>query len=149
MASFVAILLLTGLHHKHVRMVKFRGTAAGRHGYVGWSGKRRYSMIRLTVIPRFRDNLYGLLVAKEVELRRKARGTLHRSGPKKRGHDKWTHKTYSGWINLQRGVDGTLAATVRSRDAEWKLLTSLIGFLDRHFRKQIASVTINYDRSGE
>jgi hypothetical protein len=106
-------------------------------------------MIRLTVIPRLRENLLRLLVAKELELRRKGRGTLHRSGPKKPGHEKWTHTTYPGWINLQRSVDGTLAATVHSRaaDDEWKLLTSLIGFLDRHFRSSIASVTINYDRS--
>ena len=108
-------------------------------------------MIRLTVIPRLRENLLRLLVAKEIELRRKGRGTLHRSGPKKRGHEKWTHKTYAGWINLQRCVGGTLAATVQSKasDAEWQLLRSLIGFLDRHFREQIASVTINYDQSGE
>ena len=57
-------------------------------------------MIRLTVIPRLRENLLRLLVAKELELRRKGRGTLHRSGPKKPGHEKWTYTTYPGWINL-------------------------------------------------
>jgi hypothetical protein len=108
-------------------------------------------MIRLTAIPRSHDNLFGLLVAKEVELRRRGMGTLHRSGPKKRGHEKWTHKTYAGWINLQRCVGGTLAATVQSKaaDGEWRLLSSLIGFLDRHFREEVASVTINYERSGK
>ena len=106
-------------------------------------------MIRLTVIPRLRENLLRLLVAKELRAASQRPGTLHRSGPKKPGHEKWTHTTYPGWINLQRSVDGTLAATVHSRaaDDEWKLLTSLIGFLDRHFRSAIASVTINYDRS--
>jgi hypothetical protein len=104
-------------------------------------------MIRLTAIPRSRSNLYRLLIAKEIELRRRGRGTLHRSGPKKRGREKWTHATYPGWINLQRGVDGTLAAIVHSKaaDAEWQLLTSVIGFLDRHFRSELSSVTISYE----
>ena len=103
-------------------------------------------MIQLTVAPRSGDNLYRLLVAKELELRRRRRGTLHRSGPKKPGREKWTHASFPGRIDLQRGADGMLAATVRSRpDAEWQLLTSLIGFLHRHFREQIASVTIRYD----
>jgi len=104
-------------------------------------------MIRLTAQPRSRSNLYGLLIAKEIELRRKGRGTLHRSGPKKRGREKWTHTTYPGWISLQRGVDGTLAATVHSKaaDAESKLLRSMIGFLDRHFREELSSVMISYE----
>jgi hypothetical protein len=103
-------------------------------------------MIRLTVTPRSRDNLFQLLVGKELELRNNPRATLHRSGPKKAGREKWTHKAYSGWINLQRGDSGTLEATLHSKasDGEWQLLRSLIGFLDRHFRKQIASVTIHY-----
>jgi stalled ribosome alternative rescue factor ArfA len=106
-------------------------------------------MIRLTVIPRLRDNLFRLLVAKEIELRRKGRGTLHRSGAKKRGREKWTHASYPGWIDLKSAADGALALTVHSRaaDTEWQLLRSLIGFLDRHFREKITSVTINYDRS--
>jgi hypothetical protein len=103
-------------------------------------------MIRLTVTPRSRDNLFRLLIAKELDLRRRGRGTLHRSGPKKAGREKWTHTSYPGRITLQRGVDDTLAATVQSKpDTEWQLLRSLIGFLDRHFRKKIASVTITYD----
>jgi hypothetical protein len=105
-------------------------------------------MIRLTVMPRSGDNLFSLLVAKEIELRRKGRGTLHRSGLKKRGLEKWTHNTYPGWIKLQHCVGGTLAAIVQSKatDSEWQLLRSLIGFMDRHFRSEIASVTISYDR---
>jgi hypothetical protein len=104
-------------------------------------------MIRLTVIPRPRARLFDLLVSKELELRRRQRGTLHRSGRRQRGREKWTHATYPGWIVLQRRADGILGAAVHSRatDGGWQLLTSLIGFLDRHFRDQIASVTISYD----
>jgi hypothetical protein len=106
-------------------------------------------MIRLSIIPRARANLFGLLVGKELELRRRKRGTLHRSGPKKRGREKWTHASYPGWITLERRLDGTLAAAVHSRatDGGWQLLTSLIGFLHRHFHEAIASVTISYDHS--
>jgi hypothetical protein len=103
-------------------------------------------MIRLTVVPRASADLFRLLVGKELELRRNGRGTLHRSGAKKAGREKWTHASYPGWITLERR-DAALAATVHSRagDDEWKLLRSLIGFLDRHFRSKIASVTITYD----
>lgn len=103
-------------------------------------------MIRLTVVPRTRVNLFGLLVGKELELRRKGRGTLHRSGPKRSRREKWTHSSYPGWVTLERRDDGMLAATVHSRaaDSDWQLLRSLIGFLDRHFRDKIASVTISY-----
>src|SRR5262245_15756360 len=101
-------------------------------------------MIRLTVVPRTRVNLFGLLVGKERDLRRKGRGTLHRSGARKAGRERWTHASYPGWIILERDDDGKLAASVHSRatDDEWKLLRSLIGFLDRHFRERIASITI-------
>jgi hypothetical protein len=105
-------------------------------------------MIRLTIMPLEDTNLYGLLVSKEVELRRRNQGTLHRSGAKKKGTEKWTHKSYPGRITLQKCVGGTIAAVVQSRaaDEEWQLLTSLIGFLDRHFRDHIGSITLSYDQ---
>src|SRR5256885_891803 len=108
-------------------------------------------MIRLTVIPREGANLYNLLTGKEIALRKKNQGTLHRSAAKRAGTEKWKHSSYQGWITLQRCIGGTLAAVVQSKapDTEWQLLTSLVGFLDRHFRDQIASVTISYDRSGD
>jgi hypothetical protein len=108
-------------------------------------------MIQLSVIPRARADLFRLLVDKELDLRRRQRGTLHRSGPRKRGREKWTHASYPGWITFERGADGGLAANVHSRgaDGDWQLLRSLIGFLDRHFRTRIASVTISYDHSGQ
>jgi hypothetical protein len=72
------------------------------------------------------------------------------SGPKKPGQEKWSHKSenYPGWIKLQRRDDGTLAIAVQSNpiSKEWQLLTSLVGFLDRHFRSSISSMTISYDR---
>ena len=108
-------------------------------------------MSRISVIPIGGTNLYGLLTKKEVALRKKNQGTLHRSGSKKAGVAKWTHSTYKGWITMQKCVGGTVAATLQSRvrQDEWQLLSSFLGFLDRHFRDCIASITISYDQSGE
>jgi hypothetical protein len=105
-------------------------------------------MIRLTVIPREDTKLYNLLSAKEVALRKKHQGTLHRAGTRRAGTEKWKHVAYTGRITLQRCIGGTVAAVVES-DApreEWQLLTSFVGFLDRNFRDHIASITICYDR---
>ena len=46
-------------------------------------------MVRLTISPRSDENLYGLLVQKELTLRRMKRGTLHRYGPKRKNEEKW------------------------------------------------------------
>ena len=104
-------------------------------------------MIRVTAIPKEGKNLYSLLTKKEVALRRKNQGTLHRSGGKKAGTEKWTHASFPGWITLQRCIGGTLVAVVQAKVPleEWQLLTSFVGFLDRHFRDHIATITICYD----
>lgn len=105
-------------------------------------------MIRITVIPREGAELYSLLTRKEVSLRKKNQGTLHRRGAKARGREKWVHPKHAGWINLQRCIGGVLAAVVQSKAPdEWQLLLSFIGFLDRHFRENILAVNIAYDHS--
>jgi hypothetical protein len=103
-------------------------------------------MIRVTAIPNEGVNLYSLLTKKEVALRQKGQGTLHRSGNKMAGTEKWKHASFAGWITLQRCIGGTLAAVVQSKvpQEEWQLLTSFVGFLDRHFREHIATITICY-----
>lgn len=104
-------------------------------------------MIRVTVTPRGKTDLYGLLVGKEVSLRQKNQGTLHRSGSKKSGDEKWVHSSYPGWIRFQRCLSGVAVAVVRSKDqaSEWQLLSSFVGFLDRHFREQISTITMSYE----
>jgi hypothetical protein len=106
-------------------------------------------VIRLTVIPSEGANLYRLLTRKEVGSRKRNQGTLHRAAAKKAGTEEWKHASYAGWITLQRCIGGTVAAVVQSKapDTAWQLLTSLVGFLDRHFRDDAASVTFSYDRS--
>ncbi len=104
-------------------------------------------MITLTVIPRNQENLYSLLVKKEVDLRRNRQGTLHRHGGKKRHQDKWVHKSFSGAVKFQKCLGETLVALVHSRDEadEWKLLSSFVGFLHRHFKDYISSITLTYE----
>ncbi len=103
-------------------------------------------MIMLAVASRYGEDLFRLLTSKEVDLRRNGQGTLHRKGKKHRGEDKWFHKSYTGRVTFQRGLGGTLVATVESPDErdEWQLLTSFVGFLHRHFREEISNITMSY-----
>lgn len=103
-------------------------------------------MIRLSAIPRKGANLYRLLVRKEFDLR--MRGTFYRVR-RKSGIETWKHKSYPGRITFQRCVGGSVIAVLRSRATatEWQMLSAFIGFLDRYFREDIASVTICYDDS--
>ena len=94
------------------------------------------------VVPR-RDaevKLKTLLNAKERELRNKGT-TLVRT---KTG--KWCHTKYPGWIKWEETPGGLLVAEVRSRkpEAEWQLLSSFVGYLERHFADSIESITILY-----
>lgn len=104
-------------------------------------------MIKVTITPKTRENIYGLLVKKELALRNANRGTLHRTGTKKSGEDKWLHSSYPGWVRFQKCLGGVTVALVQSKNSEheWQLLSSFIGFLDRHFREQINSITLNYE----
>jgi hypothetical protein len=103
-------------------------------------------MITVTITPNNGENIYSLLKKKELALRRKNQGTLHASGPRRLGKEKWSHSSYKGWVQFQQCLGGVLVAQVQSRDpdAEWQLLTSFVGFLDRHFRKSISSITLSY-----
>lgn len=104
-------------------------------------------MIKITITPRAGENIYGLLVKKELSLRSKNQGTLHRAGGKKSGEDKWKHSSYPGWVRFQKCLGGVSVALVQARnpDEEWQLLQSFIGFLHRHFRDSISSITLTYE----
>lgn len=104
-------------------------------------------MIKVTIIPKEGENIYSLLVKKELALRNKNQGTLHRSGGKKKGEDKWIHSTYPGWVRFQSCLGGVTVALVQSKNSEteWQLLSSFIGFLDRHFRDRISNISLTYE----
>jgi len=103
-------------------------------------------MNTITIIPRQGEDVYSLLVKKELALRKANRGTLHRSGPKRKDKDKWVHASYKGWIQFQRSVGGVVVAVVNSRDpdSQWQLLSSFLGFLHRHFDASIMTVTVTF-----
>lgn len=103
-------------------------------------------MIRVIVTPSAKQNIYGLMVKKEVALRKKNQGTLHRSAGKQFQTEKWAHASYPGWIRFEQALGGVVVAQVQSKtpEQEWQLLSSLIGFLDRHFRAEIGTVMLTY-----
>lgn len=104
-------------------------------------------MIKITVIPVNNKNLYGLMVSKELDLRKRNTGTFHRTGKKKKDKDTWFHSTKDGWVRFQRSLGEVLVVSVQSKnpDKEWELLTAFIGFLYRHFNKQIRTITMDLE----
>ena len=102
-------------------------------------------MRQLQIIPSNGFRLYGALVAKEVDLARRKRGTFRRSGTKQKNKTRWSHSSYSGWINIERGMGEVVMIEVHSKNgADWQLLHAILGFADRHFSKTIRSIHIQY-----
>ena len=106
-------------------------------------------MRQVQVVPKDNYRIYGAIVAKEVELAHKHKGTFHRSGPKEKDRAKWSHANYDGWLNLARSMGEVVAIEVRSKkpEKEWMLLRALLGFLDRHFAEKIQAINIQMNES--
>ena len=96
----------------------------------------------LQLVPRARTSgkLKALLKAKVRDLR----GTGTTFVRQREG--RWRHKKYAGWINWDEAHGGVLVATIKTRreESEWQLLQAFIGYLDRHLRDQIESISITY-----
>jgi len=104
-------------------------------------------MKRLQIIPREGANLYGALIKRELELRRRARGTFRRRGGKKKDEAIWAHDRYLGRVKLARGMGETVLVEVRTKadpEQESMLLGAFLGFLDRHFRHDVTAVNIQF-----
>lgn len=108
-------------------------------------------MIKVTITPRTNENIYSLLIQKELSLRKQNKGTLHRYGPKVKDKDKWGHSSYNGWITFQRCLGGIVIALIQAKNSEdeWQLLTSFIGFLHRHFSDSISNIILTYGSEEE
>ena len=102
-------------------------------------------MIIITITPRDGSDIFSLLVRKEMALRG-SNTTFSRYGKKVKDKAKWVHSKHKGWINFQRCLGGVVVAQVKSRDPEstWALLTSFIGYVDRHFRGSVAAISLQY-----
>ena len=74
-------------------------------------------------------------------------------GAGKRHAARWTHVRYQGSINLEPGAADAVEVAIKSpeRGDEARLLSSFLGWLDRHFGEELSSVNIisNTGRAGE
>ena len=103
----------------------------------------------LQIVPRDGTRLYGAMIKKQAEIRKSGRGTFSRAGARKRNAARWTHVRYKGSIDFKPGVADAVDVRIRSPDHsdEARLLSSFLGWLDRHFGEQISSVNIQYQQS--
>ena len=100
----------------------------------------------LQIIPRDGTHLYGAMIKKQAEIRRGGRGTFSRAGTRKRHAARWTHVRYKGTVSLEPGKSQAVEVAIKSpeRGDEARLLSSFLGWLDRHFGEQLSSVSIQY-----
>jgi hypothetical protein len=102
----------------------------------------------LQIVPRGRMRLYGAMIKKQADIRKSGRGTFSRAGAKRRNAARWTHVRYKGSINLEPGLSDAVNVEIKSpeRGDEARLLSSFLGWLDRHFGDELSSVNIQYQQ---
>jgi hypothetical protein len=105
----------------------------------------------LRIFPHDRRRLYGAMIKKQAEIRRSGRGTFSRARARKRNAARWTHVRYKGSINFEPGASQAVEVTIKSpnRGDEARLLSSFLGWLDRHFGDHLSSVNIEYRQTDE
>jgi len=98
------------------------------------------------IVPRHRAHLYDALVEKEAAIRKAGRGTYTRIGRKVRGSTRWKHKMYKGSVQLSHSQSEVVTAKVRANSAEdeRRLLSSFLGFVDRHSGDHVDTINIQY-----
>ena len=98
------------------------------------------------ITPQGNERLYGALIAKEADIRRRGRGTYVPVGRRGKGAARWKHKKYRGSVALKRGPAEVVTAKVRAStpEDERRLLASFLGFVDRHSGEQVRTITIHY-----
>jgi hypothetical protein len=106
-------------------------------------------MKTLQIEPRGGTRLYGAMIRKQAEIRRSGRGTFSRARARKRNAARWTHVRYKGSIALEPGSADEVKVEIKSpeRGDEARLLSSFLGWLDRHFGDELSSVRIQYQRA--
>lgn len=102
-------------------------------------------MRHVQIIPRGAYPLFAALVAKEAALSRKGKGTFRRRGRKSKTRARWVHVRFPGSLELRRGMGEVVEIRLKStKEAEWQLLTAIVGFLDRHFSPRVRAINIQY-----
>jgi hypothetical protein len=104
-------------------------------------------MKTVEITPRNKSAIYSGLVKKEAAIRKNGRGTFVREGPMRASAATWSHKKFKGSVDLKREAAELVRAKIRSRTAEDELglLRSFVGFVDRYFHGQVATITIHYN----
>jgi hypothetical protein len=102
----------------------------------------------LQIVPRGHTSLYPAMVKKQAEIRKAGRGTFVRTAASGRKAARWTHVRYKGSLKLKPGESEAVEVAIRSpeRGDEARLLSSFLGWLDRHFGDRLSSVNIQYER---
>jgi hypothetical protein len=104
------------------------------------------------IVPSEGVNIYAEMTQKVRELSQSKKGAFSRSGKKVKDRAKWTHKSYKGWIKLQRTMSEVVVAEVKSlshSEDHWQLFHAFLGWLDRHFDDKILSINIHYRGDAE
>jgi hypothetical protein len=102
----------------------------------------------IEIVPRRSARLYDALVAKEAAIRKNGRGTYSRVGRATRRGTQWKHKMYRGTVRLARDRSEVVTAKVRATtpEDERRLLSSFLGFVDRHSQNQVDPSPSTIDR---
>ena len=110
----------------------------------------RIVMKFLQIISREGTHLYGAMIRKQAEIHRNGRGTFVRAKARKRNTARWTHVRYKGTISFETIPPEAVEVAIKSPDRgdEARLLSSFLGWLDRHFGKQLSSIKIEYRQAG-
>jgi hypothetical protein len=103
----------------------------------------------LQIVPREGTRLYGAIIKKQAEIRRGGRGTFSRAKARRRRAARWTHVRYKGSVNLEPGLSEAVEVAISSLEAgdEARLLSSFLGWLDRHFGEHLSSINIQYQHA--
>ena len=90
--------------------------------------------------------LFGAAIKKQSEISKSGRGTFLRVGARRPKSARWNHVRYVGAIVLKAAPPSGLDVQIKSSDRgdETRLLSSFLGWLDRHFGDQLAAVNIEY-----
>ena len=100
----------------------------------------------LQIVPRGGTRLYGAMVKKQADIRKSGRGTFSRLGVRRRNAARWGHVRYKGSLHLTAGLSDAVDVEIKSPEPgdEARLLSSFLGWLDRHFGDRLSSVNIQY-----
>jgi len=103
-------------------------------------------MKSIQIVPRDATRLFGAMVKKQADIRKSGRGTFSRAGARRASAATWTHVRYRGSLRLKPGAEDAVNVEIRSPDRgdEARLVSSFLGWLDRHFGDRIKTVSIEY-----